>query len=91
MSDKLSGGSYYQVANAELSPDGKFALAMTLREGLFLVDLESLSFAQVTLPGGLQPMPFQPGLGISNIFKWFGDNTLVIPLQKGAVYCSWGE
>ncbi|MBQ8536716.1 MAG: tetratricopeptide repeat protein [Clostridia bacterium] len=91
VSADLSSGRYLQVINAELSPDGHFALAATAEKGvnnLYLIDLETLTFAPVALPAA----PAVPTPGSASQFKlfaWNGDGSVLLSLDKEYTLLKW--
>jgi len=86
VSADLAKGNYHQVINAELSPDGHFALAATAEHDLYLIDLETLTFAPVTLPGKLSaPQAGREG----GLFNWNADGSVLLNLDKQNTLLNW--
>ncbi|MBQ2700803.1 MAG: hypothetical protein IJF65_06550 [Clostridia bacterium] len=91
VNENLGGEGYLQVINAELSPDGHFALARTQLD-LYLIDLETLAFAPVALPEGwLLVADGYAGRANRYGINWFGDNSVLVPTTEGSLLCRWGR
>ena len=80
-----------QVINLALSPDGRFALAavnMNRETKLRLIDLETLTSAEVATPEDMRLMVSMPYSNMSAAFAWVGDGIFILQLDGQNRLCS---
>jgi hypothetical protein len=87
---KISSGEVLQCLNIKLSPDGRYALLLTMDGNAYsfmMMDLKTLALKKVQSPQGAASMRAGYGIGPSNAYpsgyNWFDGNKLVILTEEG--------
>ncbi|MBQ8618695.1 MAG: hypothetical protein IJ418_14455 [Clostridia bacterium] len=79
---------WLNVCHAALSPDGYYALVITLNAGeaaLWLMDLQTLALTGIALPEGVTLSAVRSSYGV---LEWISGDRMVIPTAEGALLCS---
>lgn len=89
---------WMNLLNAELSPDGYYALILASRVlqdgngpdvGLYLLDIDTQQFTRLALPEDMALATAARLVSTSNLWiSWMGNDRIVVPTEEGNMVCS---